>query len=538
MALKTQPSPKSIDRESTSYKWWVALAVTLSSFLVNMSQFAVQLAVPPMMTAFGLNIDQAQWLITGYAIAGAMLMPTLGWLGNRLGNRTLYLCCMLIFITGAALCAVAWNGPSLIAFRVFQGMGGGLILPMTMAIVSGAFPLEQRGIAVGIAGIGIALGPALGPVIGGYLTEYLSWRMVFVLTVILGIIFMTLTSLVLPNTREAEQRSLDLMGLLLMSVSVVSLLIALSRGHREGWDAVLIQRLLVVAGAGLMLFIVWESCIKDPLVDLRVYRNITFCGVSVLLFIFFMNFYTSNFLQTILLQRLLDYTPVRAGYALLPGALMLAVAFPFAGRLSDLMDRRLVVLIAICLLVLSSYGFTRVSLDWPLSWIMWLTGLRFVAASFMLTAGTSAALSQLSPDQVRMGSGLLNLVQNGLGGTVGVAVGTTFLQRRLSVQTSLLDQQQLSSSLDWSDMLAPVRDAVQQAGAIGSAGEAQVAAIVQRHLSSTGIDRRLSGLLYHAHGSGLAQHGSAPAAAQPENALGILRRYEKLLGGRMTVASL
>ncbi|WP_143308535.1 DHA2 family efflux MFS transporter permease subunit [Candidatus Entotheonella palauensis] len=483
MALKTQPPPRSIDRESTSYKWWVALAVTLSSFLVNMSQFAVQLTVPPIMTAFGLSVDQAQWLITGYAIAGAMLMPTLGWLGNRLGNRTLYLCCMLIFTTGAGLCATAWSGPSLIAFRVLQGMGGGLILPMTMTIVSGVFPPEQRGIAVGIIGIGIALGPALGPVIGGYLTEHLSWRMVFVLTVILGIMFMTLTGLTLSNTREAEQRSLDLMGLLLMSVTVVSLLVALSRGHREGWDTALIQRLFLTAGVGLALFVIWESHVKDPLIDLRIYRNATFCGVSMLLFMFLMTFFTSHFLQTILLQRLLDYTPIQAGFALLPSALVVVVVFPIAGRLSDIIDRRLIIFVALCLFIVSSYGFTFLSLDWPLSRIMWLMGLRFIAASFVFTAANSAALSQLPPDRIRMGSGLLNLVQNGLGGTLGLAIGTTFLQRRLTVQTGLLDQQQLSSSLGWSEILMPVRDMVQQAGAIGPAGEAQVAAIVQRHLS-------------------------------------------------------
>lgn len=438
--LKTDKFVGCINRESTSYKWWIVLTVTLSSFLVNMSQFAVHVSVPSIMTTFAFNVDQAQWLLTGYAIAGAMLMPTLGWLGNRLGNGRLYLLCMLMFTTGASLCAFSWSGASLIVFRVLQGLGGGLILPMTMAIGAGAFPLEQRGIAVGVIGIGIALGPALGPVIGGYLTEHLSWRMVFGVTAILGLACMSLTVVVLPNTREAEQRSLDVIGLLLMSVSVVSLLVALSRGHREGWDAAFIQRLLVIAGVGLVLFVVREFCTEDPLIDLRIYRNTIFCGVSVLLLLFFMHFATSNFLQTILLQRLLDFTPVRAGYALLPGALVVAVAFPIAGRLSDVMDRRLILFGALCLLTLSSYGFTFLRLDWPLSWIMWLTALRFVGAGVFLTAATAAALSQLSPDKVRIGSGLLNLAQNGLGGTLGLAVGTTFLQQRLTVRRGLLGQ--------------------------------------------------------------------------------------------------
>jgi EmrB/QacA subfamily drug resistance transporter len=471
MVLKTKKFPKLIDRERTSYKWWIAFAVTLSSFVVNLSQSAVQVSVPSIMTTFGFNVDQAQWLIIGYAIAAAMLMPSLGWLGNRLGNRLLYFLCMLVFTIGAGLCGSCWSGASLIAFRVLQGMGGGLILPMTMAIGSGAFPLKQRGIVVGVIGVGIALGPALGPVIGGYLAEHLSWRMVFFLTVILGLVCMSLIVSILPNTREAEQRSLDVMGLLFMSVSIVSLLVALSRGHRDGWDTAFIQRLFWIAGVGVVLFIGWEYCAKKPLIDLQIYRNAIFCGVSISVLLFFMIFVTSNFLQTILLQRLLDFTPLQAGYALLPGALAVAAVFPFAGRLADLVDRRLILLGALCLLTLSSYGFTFLRLDWPLSWIMWLTALRFVGSGFFLTAATAAALSQLPPDKVRIGSGLLNLAQNGLGGTLGLAVGTTFLQYRLTVQRGLFEQPLLSGA-GWGEGLAS-----------SQGGGAQVAEQVQFHLS-------------------------------------------------------
>jgi DHA2 family multidrug resistance protein len=457
MVLKIQKSTKFVDREHASFKWWIAFTVTLSSFLVNLSQFAVQVSVPSIMTTFGLTVDQAQWLLTGYAIAGAMLMPTLGWLGNRLGNRILYLLCMLTFTIGAGLCAASWSGASLIACRVFQGLGGGLILPMTMAIGSSAFPLEQRGIAVGVIGIGIALGPALGPVLGGYLTQHGSWRVVFFATVMLGLVCMSLIAFILPNTREAEQRSLDVMGLLYMSISVVSLLVALSRGHREGWNTIFIQNLFLIAGVGVVLFVVQEFSTDQPLIDLRIYRNATFCSVSILLLLFFSHFVTSNFLQTILLQHLLDFTPVQAGYALLPGALVVAVAFPIVGRLSDVVDRRFVLFGALCFLTLSSYGFTFLSLDWPLSWIMFLTAVRFIGSGAFLTAGTAAALSQLPPEKVRIGSGLLNLAQNGLGGTLGLAIGTTFLQYRMTMREAQM-QAMAPHQLDQQAAVAAYQD--------------------------------------------------------------------------------
>jgi EmrB/QacA subfamily drug resistance transporter len=448
-----------------------------------MSQNAVQVALPPIMTAFGLNIDQAQWLVTGYMIAGAILVPAVGWLGNRLGNRTLYVLSLLTFLTGSTLCAFAWSGPSLIVFRVLQGLGGGPIMPMTMALLAGTFPPEQRGIAVGIMGIGIAFGPGVGPVLGGYLTEYLSWRMVFLLVLAPGLVGVVLTILVLPNTREAQQRSLDVIGLLVICVFLVSLLVALSRGQREGWDSPFIQRLFIIAAVALVIFLVRETYAQEPLIDLRIYANITFSAVSVLVLIFFMNFMISLFLQTILLQRLLDYTPARAGYVLLPGALFVAVAFPIAGRLADVFDRRLIMFCALSVFALASYEFTGLSLERPLSWMMWIAGLRFVAGSFFFTSATAAALSHLPPEQVRMGSGLLNLVQQGIGGTIGLAVGTTVLQRRITVHSSLLDQQQVSSALGWDEVLTPVRELVQQAGSLGHLGEAQVQALVHHHLS-------------------------------------------------------
>ena len=172
--------------ERASYKWWVAATVMLSTFFVVVSGASVNVALPPMMTAFGLNLDQGQWVITAYMIAGAVLIPTVGWLGNWLGNRNLFLLSLLVFVGGSALCGLAWSGPSLIACRVLQGMGGGPITPMAMVFLTTAFPERQRGLAMGLYATAASLGPAVGPVLGGYITEYLNWRMVFYLNIAPG----------------------------------------------------------------------------------------------------------------------------------------------------------------------------------------------------------------------------------------------------------------------------------------------------------------------------------------------------------------
>lgn len=471
-----------LDPARSFHRWWVAATVTLSGFLVTMSQTAMQVALPQIMTVFGLDLDQAQWIVTAYVIAGAILVPAVGWLGNWLGNRTFYVLGLSLFVTNSALCALSWSGSSLIAFRILQGLGGGPIPPMTMMFLSNVFPPEQRGMAMGIFGMGQTSGPIVGTVIGGYLTEYLSWRMVFFLNVAPGVVCIVLVLLVLPNVREEVQHALDLAGLLTMGVFLISLLVALSRGQREGWDAPFIQRLFVVAGVAFVTFIACELLAEEPLVDLRVYTNVTFAAVSGVILLFFMTFTASTFLLVILIQRLLEYTPAQAGLVLLPGSLVLALGFPLAGRVADQCDRRVIMLCALSVFALSSYLFTFLSLEWPLIWIVWLVVLRFGCGGFVYAPMMAAALSQVSPEQVRMAAGLLNLMQNGLGNTLGLAMVTTVLQRRLTYHSTVLDQQQVFSALSWGEILAPVRELVRQAGAIGQLGEAQVLTLVQRHL--------------------------------------------------------
>jgi MFS transporter, DHA2 family, multidrug resistance protein len=270
--LTTRRAGPIIAPDRASYKWWVAATVTLSAFLVVMNNATVNVALPQMMTAFSLSLDEAQWVITAYMIAGATLVPTVGWLGSRFGNRTLFLVSLGAFVVSSGLCGLAWNGPSLVIFRVLQGLGGGPITPMAMVFLVSAFPAHQRGLAMGLYGMGMSFGPALGPVLGGYVTEYLSWRMVFFMNVVPGVLCLALVFVVIPKVQETVQRSLDLAGLVTLVVFLVSLLVALSQGHREGWDAPYIQRLFVIAAVAFVAFVTIELCRQEPLVELRLYK--------------------------------------------------------------------------------------------------------------------------------------------------------------------------------------------------------------------------------------------------------------------------
>jgi DHA2 family multidrug resistance protein len=461
----------------------MAATVMLNAFLVVMNNATVNVALPPIMTAFGLNIDQVQWVVTAYMIAGAVMVPTVGWLGNVLGNRNLFLLSLLVFISSSALCGLAWSGNSLVFFRVLQGLGGGPITPMAMVLLNQAFPTHQRGMAMGLYGLGVSCGPTLGPVLGGYVTEHLSWRMVFYVNTIPGVIGMLLVLLVIPSTREAVKRSLDLPGLITLAVFLVSLLIALSQGQRRGWDTPYIQRLFVLAGVSFVSFLAIELTRKEPLVELKLYKNLAFTAVSLVLFITAMAFWGTSFLQTFLMQRLLDYTPAQAGYAILPGALGMAMTTLLAGRLADKIDRRYVVWGGLGMFTLASYWFSFLSLDRPMSWMIWMIIARYITIGFIFTPMNAVSLMVLPPDQVRMGSGLINLMQQGLGGTLGLAMMTAVLQRRTAYHRSMMADAQVSTPLPWSDVLAPLHDFLLRAGEMGHELETEALLLLNRHLT-------------------------------------------------------
>ncbi len=426
-----------ITPDSASYKWWVTATVMLSAFLVVVSGSAMNVALPPIMTTFGLNLDQAQWILTAYMIAGAVFIPTVGWLGNRLGNRNLFLLGLLIFVGSSMLCGIAWSGSTLIFFRVLQGMGSGPITPMAMVFLNEAFPPKQRGLAMGLYGMAAAFGPAVGPVIGGYVTEYLSWRMVFYMNLVPGLLCMGLVCL---------------------------------------------ERLLVVAGGSFVVFLGLELTRKEPLVELRLYKNLAFTAVSLAVLLNAMNFWGTNFLQTILLQRLMDYTPAQAGYAVLPGALGMALTTPWAGRLADKIDRRYVVLGGLTMFALASYWFSFITLDRSMDWVIWMIVGRYITIGFIFTPINAASMMLLPPDKVRMGAGLINIMQQGIGGTVGLAMMTTMLERHTAYHASMLAQQQVSSPIEWGEILAPVRTLIQQAGDVGELLDLKALALLQRHL--------------------------------------------------------
>lgn len=468
--------------DNPSYKWWVAGTIMLNVFIVVMNISTVSLALPSIMTTLGMSLDEAQWVVTSYMIASAVVIPTVGWLGNVLGNRNLLLFSLALFVAGSVLCGLAWSGSTLIAFRVLQGMGGGPVLPMAMTFMTQAFPPRQRGLAVGLYGLGASFAPVIGPVAGGYLTEYVHWRMVFILNLVPGLIGALLVGLILPQIREKVRRRLDTPGLISLASFLVSLLLALSLARRYGWDSSFIQRCLVIAGVSLAVLVAVELSRKQPLIELRLLANPAFAAALMAVVVIFMSFYGNIFLQAFMLQQLFDYTPAQAGSFILPGALTMAIVVVAVGRLSDEVDRRLFILIGLVLFALACYVSSLLTLERPVSWLVWTIVFRYFTLGLVFAPIVGASLSALPPEQVRMGSGMISLVQSGLGPALGLAALTTILQQRTTYYSGILAEEQAASSLPWFEVVAPVRALLHEAGATIATFTDGSLALLQQHL--------------------------------------------------------
>jgi EmrB/QacA subfamily drug resistance transporter len=418
----------------------------------GLSVTVVQLAFPHMMTALRADLDVMQWVQTSPMIMQAVMMPSVGWLGARLGNRRLYLLALGVFVGGSVLCGMAWDVYSLIAFRVVQAIGAGPLFPLTQSIMFQTFPEEKRGLAMGINSLGFSFGPMIGPVLGGYLLEHADWRTVFYINVPVGVVALILAYLVLPAPQQREGRSLDGLGLLSMALFLVSFLLAITQGQHEGWDSQYIVTLLGIAGIAGIGFVVTELRSAEPFVDLRLYSNVAFTMASVVVFLNTITFMASNFVVALFLQIHLQYTPLQAAWMLMPTAVVIGILGVVAGRLADFIPTNILVVCGLIGSALLMFQHATITAVTSIETITFWFAVRGVARSFTIAPLSAASLATLPESALRMGSGLLSL-NRGIASAASIALTTTLLQSRMAERVSTIMQNQSISPFGAEELL-------------------------------------------------------------------------------------
>ncbi|WP_024805211.1 DHA2 family efflux MFS transporter permease subunit [Nocardia sp. BMG51109] len=437
------PAPASDKLDGAVFK--VAGVVVLGAIMSILDITVVTVAIPKFQTEFGVTYAVAAWAMTGYTLALATVIPLTGWAADRFGTKRLYITALVLFVLGSVLCATAWDMPSLIAFRVIQGLGGGMLMPLGMTIMTHAAGPQRVGRVMAILGVPMLLGPILGPIVGGWLIGF-HWEWIFLINIPIGVVGLILAVLVLPSDRPEPSESFDFLGMLLASPGLALFLFGVSSIPEE--HTVMAGKVLIPAAIGLVLlvlFVLHAVRTEHPLIDLHLFRNrdLTFAVLTMLLFA--VAFFGSGLLLPSYLQQVRGETALDAGLLLAPQGLGAMLTMPIAGRLVDKIGPGKIVMTGVAVIAVGLAFFTQLGAGtsyWLIGGALFVTGLG-MGCTMMPTM--TAAIRTLTHQQVARGTTLMNIV-NQTAASIGTATMSVVLTNLLNDKQSA--QIAMGSNLD------------------------------------------------------------------------------------------
>ncbi len=419
------------------YKWLVGIVFAFGMFMNLLDTTIVNVALPTFAREFNASATTIEWVVTAYLLALAVFIPVSGWVGDRFGTKRTFMAALAAFTLGSLLCALSQSIHELIAFRVIQGMGGGMLMPVGMAMVFRSFAPSERAQAGALVSIPTAVAPAAGPVLGGYLVEYQSWHWIFLINIPVGILAITVAALLLREERQPRPGRLDVPGFVLSGVGLAVLMYALAEGGTRGLDD---RRVILTAIAGITLlaaFAVVEMRTEKPLLDLRLLRDPLFRAVSILWIPGQAAFTAALFLVPLLLQLEMGFTPLESGLATFPQALGIGAIAPVMGRIYPHTGPRRLVIAGMVGLCLTTLSFLLVDLDTGEWWIRLIMLLRGMAFGLVMIPASTAAYVAIAPRDTGRATAIGSAIPY-VGSTLGVAVVATALTRRLITHNAVL----------------------------------------------------------------------------------------------------
>ncbi|WP_225731522.1 MULTISPECIES: DHA2 family efflux MFS transporter permease subunit [unclassified Nocardia] len=418
----------------------VAGVVVLGAIMSILDISVVIIALPTFQTEFNTTTAIAAWTMTAYTLALATVIPLTGWAADRFGTKRLYMLALTFFVLGSVLCSTAWNIESLIAFRVVQGLGGGMLMPLGMTIMTHAAGPQRIGRVMAVLGVPMLLGPISGPILGGWLIGFHwadghnMWQLIFLINVPIGIIALLLAFVVFPSDRPEPSESFDFLGMLLASPGLALFLYGVSSIPGEG--KVIAPKVLIPAAIGLALmvaFVLHALRTKHPLIDLHLFRNkaLTFAVLTMVLFA--TAFFGAGVLLPNYIQQVRGETPVMTGVLLIPQGLGAMLTMPIAGKLVDKIGPGKVVLTGLAVIAVSSAFFTQLKSDTPYPMILSALFVMGLGMGCTMMPTMTAAIQTLTHEQVARGSTLMNII-NQTGSSIGTATISVVLTNNLKHQ--------------------------------------------------------------------------------------------------------
>src|ERR1700730_8548245 len=344
------------------YQWQVLICAVVGTFMVMLDQTVVNIALPKITTVFGVSVHDTQLVITSYMLSLAVIMPATGYLSDPFGTKRLYLITMALFTGGSLMCGLAWNNTSLVAFRVVQGLGGGMMSPLGMTMLFQVVPPHRRNTIMGFFGLPLMLAPVLGPTLGGYLVEYVDWRVIFTLNVPIGLLGIFLGFTLLRESAHVPGLKFDLRGFVLSAVGFSAMLLGLSDVATDGWGS---SGVLTKFAIGIIALSGWvwvELTDEHPLLDLRLFKIPIFTLSAMVSFVLTVGMFGGMLVLPLFLQNLRGLGAAESGVILMTQVLPITIAMPVVGRLVDKFGPRVIILFGLPLLALTTWQMSALDL--------------------------------------------------------------------------------------------------------------------------------------------------------------------------------
>jgi EmrB/QacA subfamily drug resistance transporter len=422
--------PEALDRDT----WIVAAVVLLGAIMSILDTTVINVAIDRLAIDFNASLTTIQWVVTGYTLALAAVIPLTGWAADRFGTKRIYLWSLVLFMAGSILSGLAWSAESLIAFRVLQGIGGGMIMPAVMTIMTKKAGPQRIGRVMGVLGVPMLVAPILGPILGGWLVDDVSWRWIFFINVPIGIVAIVLAWIKLERDTPQPAHRLDWLGMALLSPGLTALIFGLAESSGpEGFGATKAW-LPIVAGAALIAAFFWHSWRSEaPLIDIRTFTH-TRAGASAVLFMLFsVAFFGALLLIPLYYQSVRGASALESGLLLAPQGLGAMITMPLGGRLTDRYGPTMWPACGIPLLVIGMAPFAFVGAD--TSYLL-LCSFGFVLGLGMglsMMPTMTAALQAVPAAAIARTSTAMNIIRQS-GASIGTAILSVILSTEISSQ--------------------------------------------------------------------------------------------------------
>ena len=430
--------------ESSSYKWLILGNVMISTFMVVLDSTVVNTALPVIMGTLGASMNTAEWILTGYMLSMATVLSTTGWLSNRFGYKKVFIASLIIFAFGSFMSGNSGTIGELIFWRIIEGVGGGMLMPVGMSIVTTVFPPKERSTALGFWAIATAASVSFGPMIGGYLVDNFNWNYIFYVNSPIGILCIIVTMVLQKRYAHDGKLKLDIPGLITSDLYLPVFLYGLSQVNAstnpDGWSSPTVMACMWIAAVSFILFIYFELNAETPLIDLHLFGDWRFSIANVVIVVFAIGMFGSTFLIPLYMQDNLGYSAFEAGLVFLPVGMVQAICSPIAGKLAGRIDPRIIIVTGLVMLAFSFFINSSFTLQTDRDTIVASLILRGTGMGILFPPLLSVALDGITPRQMAQASSITNITRQ-VGGSIGVAFFTFMLTIRRNFHTQIYSEE-------------------------------------------------------------------------------------------------